>query len=334
MKAVQSLIRCIIGVLAALSFSIAVNAQSSDQNFPTPVTTNEIVGVIKARDIGDSRLTTYFYAFDGIQGDIFINVVSKNLSGDIDIFAVEGLKPLTKMVVYADADANETGRLVYLRKPERLLLRVEGRTPGDDPATFRIKFAGSFVALKPVKGSDGDAPVIAAQKEGSGIRVNSVGTIIEPKPKKLPPVTPPKEKAEVAGTPEKPLEKPKTKEIEANASKEPVSTRANTAKTVKETPVEPKNKPKSRPAKPKTDAVVTKPPVTKTPPTTAKTAEKAPDPLANIRLVIQLKDGTVIEKRLNEIVKFSVDSGMLTVIGKNGNINRYSMLAVSKVTIE
>ena len=66
----------------------------------------------------------------------------------------------------------------------------------------------------------------------------------------------------------------------------------------------------------------------------AKTEEKKPDPLADIRLIIQLKDGGVIERRLSEIVKFSVDNGVLTVVAKDGKIVRYSMLLVAKVTIE
>ena len=91
MKSVRHNLVYVLGFcVAALCLSYCANAQSTDQNFPTPVTTNQILGTIKARDIGDSRLTTYFYAFDGEQGDIFINVVSKNLSGDIDIFIVDG----------------------------------------------------------------------------------------------------------------------------------------------------------------------------------------------------------------------------------------------------
>src|SRR5881394_3704984 len=80
-------------------------AQSIDQNFPTPITSSEVNVLIRPRDMGDSRLTTYFYAFDGAQGDIFINVVSRNFTGDIDVFTVEGLQPLTKIVFYADTDS-------------------------------------------------------------------------------------------------------------------------------------------------------------------------------------------------------------------------------------
>ena len=338
MKALRLSIIYVLGFcFAALCLNLSLNAQSSDQNFPTPVTTNEITGTIKARDIGDARLTTYFFAFDGGQGDIFINLVTKNLSGDIDIFTAEGLRSLAKMVVYADAENNETGRLIYLRKPERLLLRVEGRPPGDEPATFRIKFAGSFVALKPSKVTEEAKPVAAVKKEETGVRVNSVGTIIEVKPKQSPPKTVEPEKAkpaEIAAADIK-KEESKTKKNSDAAAKIPVvvvnDLPGPTAKTapIKKS-VEPAPKPGvTRPAKPKKTDATTKP--SKPPP---KTEEKKPDPLADIRLVIQLKDGEVIERRLNEIVKFSVDNGVLSVIFKNGNTARYSILVVAKVTIE
>ena len=126
----------------ALAFAVSAAAQSTDQNFPTPITSNEINGTIKARDVGDSRLTSYFYAFDGDQGDIFINVAIKNFTGDIDVFTAEALRPLTKMVIYADTDQTETGRLIYLRKGERLILRIEGRTP----MTTRRRFASNLAA--------------------------------------------------------------------------------------------------------------------------------------------------------------------------------------------
>ena len=122
----------------------AINAQSTNQSFPTPVSSNEISGTIKARDIGDARLTSYFYTFNGNQGDIFINVVTKNLDGDIDVFTADNLRPLTKIRVYSDNPEGETGRVIYLRQPQKLILRIEGKTPTDEPATFRIKFAGSF----------------------------------------------------------------------------------------------------------------------------------------------------------------------------------------------
>ena len=107
----------------ALILFPAIYAQSTDQNFPTPVTTNEINGKIPARDVGDARLTSYFYVFNGNQGDVFINVVTKNLDGDIDVFTLNGLRPMTKIRVYSDNSDSETGRIVYLRQPEKLILR-------------------------------------------------------------------------------------------------------------------------------------------------------------------------------------------------------------------
>jgi hypothetical protein len=329
--------------VAALCLAFSVVAQSSDQNFPTPITSSELSGTIKARDIGDSRLTTYFFTFDGAQGDIFINVVTKNLSGDIDIFSADGLRPLTKMVVYADGDVSETGRLIYLRKPERLLLRIEGRPPGDDPATFRIKFGGSFIALR---ATEELKPVTTAKKDVTGIRVNSVGTIIETKPKQVPAKNPLPEKPKitpVAASEAKKEEVIAKKDVDTVARKPAVVVEEFPKPEDKTEPVKTKPGPESkpvvttRPGKPKVTPTASKPvkegvspPVS--PPVSIE--EKRPDPLANIRLVIQLKDGGIIERRLSEVVRFSVDNGILTVIAKDAKIARYSMLLVAKVTIE
>ena len=99
---------------AVLAFLIqsGAYAQSTDQNYPTPATAPEIVGVIKARDIGDSRLTTYYYLINADNGDLFLNVLTKNFSGDIDLFTLPNLQPMSKIVIYADLPENETGRVV------------------------------------------------------------------------------------------------------------------------------------------------------------------------------------------------------------------------------
>ncbi len=170
---------CLSGVLI-----ISANAQSTNQSLPTPIATNEISGRIPARDLGDSRLTAYFYTFDGKQGDVFINVVTANFNGDIDVFTADNLRPLTKITVYADSPNNETGRVVYLRQPVKLILRIEGRTPNDDAATFQIKFAGSFAPSTTIAETS-DAPEVKSNNE-TDVRVNSVGTIIEIKPKPTP----------------------------------------------------------------------------------------------------------------------------------------------------
>ena len=319
----------------AVLLGLGVQAQSTDQSFPTPVSASEISGVIKARDIGDSRLTSYFYEFDGGQGDIFINVVTKNLSGDIDIYTADGLRPLTKVVVYADAGVTETGRLVYLRKPERLLLRIEGRSPGDDPASFRIKFGGSFIALTPPKSLKPPKTGKMSTDEETGVRVNSVGTIIANIPK------PPPKKAAIDAS------KDTSKETDGTGVKTTIpevgaeTSRKRPAVIIDEFPTDTKKieTPKRtvspnpvirRPAKPKATASTVK----KTPAASVAAEEPAPDPLASIRLVVELKDGSVIEHSLNVVLRFSVDKGILTVIMKDGSISRYSMLLVGKVTIQ
>lgn len=360
-----------------LTLSLNAFSQSNNQLFPTPVTSNEINGKIKARDIGDSRLTTYFYAFNGEQGDVFINVVTNNFSGDIDIFSNDGAKTLTKIVVYADSAATETGRVVYLRKSEKLLLRIEGRTPNDDEATFRIKFAGSFRAITDGKTVEEPKLPEIKQDTSTGIRVNSVGTIIEvipkptPQPKEVPvAVTEKTDKKEVVkeisiGTEEEETVVAETSPTNEKTVKKVTEIAANTDKSdeneteevpIKEKNPSPKTKPKTvkekkpvktgdvkKEEKVKTSEKEAEKGEEKTVATTSKTpkpkktkTEKVvePDPLANIRLVVVLKDGTKIERPMNEVLKFGVDKGILTIITKDGTIGRYSILDVAKITVE
>jgi hypothetical protein len=50
------------------------------------------------------------------------------------------------MTFYAESTTSAT-KNIYLRRRERLILRVEARTPNDDPGTYRIRFSGSFEPL-------------------------------------------------------------------------------------------------------------------------------------------------------------------------------------------
>lgn len=320
-------------------------SQSSDVSFPTPLASNKLSGTIKARDIGDNRLTTHYFVFNGTQGDLFVNVVAKNLDADIDVFAADGLIPLTKMVVASDAQANETGRLIYLRKPEKLILRVQGRSPNDLPATYQISFGGGFAAIS---GQDSpDAPSLNSSVTGE-VAVNSVGTIL-PQPKK-----------ETARTePQKPTDTPSDRKIpvegESNADETSVS--ETPKKEAEEAKTEPTRTAK-RKTKRRAEVVVTESIEPK-----AKAAEKAPekkvekrskrtakkekkpelpkvetappvDPLANVKLVILFKSGEKVEIGMPDLMKFTVDRGQLLIIRKTGSIDRYSMLDVAKVTIE
>lgn len=330
----------LFAILAAASFA---SAQSSNSSYPSPVTTNEITGLIKARDVGDARLTTHFYTFGGNQGDLFVNVVTKNFSGDIDIFTAEGLRPLTKIVLYADISDNETGRVIYLRKPEKIILRIEGRTPNDEPATYRLKFAGGFVAAaESEQPEEAKLPEVVAGND-SPVRVNSVGTIIPTPARREPPkiVSVPEAKPVKADSEEAKKEETDEKEV----SSEPAASVIITDNTP--------------PAEPKKTVTATRRRVTRSrrrvPPAVEKPADSeeqpqpiktrtarakkgppkaSPDPLENVKLVILFKDGRMIERPMTEVLRFSVDRGQLTVISKNGTISRFSILDVAKVTIE
>ncbi|HBR58537.1 MAG TPA: hypothetical protein DEA22_13880 [Blastocatellia bacterium] len=355
-----------LAVLISIFGLLAVEsaAQSTDVNFPTPITGNEVKGTVSARDVGDARLTTHYYLLAGGQGDIFINVVTNNFTGGIDLFAANSMDPVTKIAVYADLGRTETGRVVYLRKSEKLVLRIQGRTPNADPADYAIKFAGSFVALQ-----KSDAPTLPALPKvtagtDSGVRVNTVGTILE---RPAPPVAVPDEMKEVASnktaTVTKPDKKPEPKKSE-NKEKE--------SSKIDSDPKPAKGaKPSTKPVVVKTDniptetrprEVATKPAENRAPAkkpagssrrsaragtassTTSNTKATQPrseaaapaptDPMAAFRLIVLFKDGKTIERPMTEVLRFGVDNGILTIVHKNGSIGRYSMLTVAKVSVE
>jgi hypothetical protein len=353
----KSVLRKVFGsfLLAVAMSCAAAYGQSTSQDYPTPVSTNELSGSIKARDIGDPRVTTYFYNFNGNQGDLFINVVTKNLNGNIDVFSAEGLRLLTRILVFADVADNETGRVVYLRKPERLILRVEGRTPNDDPATFQVKFAGSFQAV-----SGDNAPVepklpdIKAENT-SGIQVNSAGAIIAVRPKPTPtevaraekvedrtaaeekraePVDETVKRATPEGNPEetkkttvvvednipKPTAEPKARRTTGKAPRRTAPAKKSTAKSRTEV-AEKTEKETARNASPESTE-------------NAKKNEKAVDPLANVNLIVEFKDGRRVERPMSDVFRFTVDHGSITIIRKDGKIDRFPIVDVAKVSVE
>lgn len=327
-------------VYFAFCFS-AVNAQSTRIEFPTPLTSSEINGRIPARDIGDSRLTSYYYTFNGNQGDIFLRIQSANLNGDIDVFYADNMRPLTKISLYADSsEPTQTGREIYLRKPEKLILRVEGRTPNDDAATFSIKFEGSFQPLTAANSADEpENPTIKNEIEGT-VRVNSVGTIIEPESK-------PEPKRAIAGTSKKNVKTVTTPKSISTADENDESATSDEEnlnrsrvvisdnlpeKTETKLPAKKNTTAKKTPARRTTRAAARRTPPAKTAAET-KTEELA-KALENVRLIVLFKDGEKIERPMNEVLRFNIDKGVLTIIAKDGAIGRYSILDVIKVAIE
>ncbi len=336
----------------------AVFAQSTNLEFPTPVTSGEIRGRIRARDLGDSRMTSHYYLFEAENGDVLLNIESSNLNGDIDIYTAGSLKPLLKASVYAVGYATAMQREIYLRLPSRLILRVEGRTPNDDPADYRIKFSGVFkpMAASSVPKNPGDPRVTGSEAtEGAVARVNSVGTIIEeikpPPPKEEPKKEPPpktvaakntaREKPKIppaaasrAKTPEIKEAKPKPadtkpKPVSGSGEKGSGETKPKTVtKTVDKTKTVPpaaaaiKKPPTTTPAKPKSKTVVT-----------VDSSKLPPDPLAGVFLVIKFKDDSDVRYAMGLVERVNVNNGMLTVVLKNGGILRRPLIDVAEMKI-
>jgi hypothetical protein len=269
------------------------------------------------------------------------------------------MRPLTKISLYADSVPTQTGREIYLRKPERMILRVEGRTPIDDPATYSIRFDGSFIAMARGKAAEQPKlPEIDSENE-SGIRVNSVGTIIETKPKPTP--KPRETAARTSAQPEmetttvpEPIStiKPRTSNSrpparnrntkkepaakivvnESDKGDEPENEKPETEKIEDTTPSTPKSKTTRTSTRPAKNQPVRKETPVKTP--KADSAAELAKAMENIRLVVEFKDGAKIERPMSEVMRFGVDKGVLTIVNKNGTIGRYSILDVVRMTIE
>ena len=189
------------GPLAPLLFLFLVVsptlAQSLDITAPSPVRTNDLVGEIAARDIGDSRLTNHYYAFEARPGDLTITLESRNLNGDIDVFTAGSLRPLLKFTVYAEVPTSIT-KTVFLRRREELILRVQARSPNDDEGIYHVRFGSTFEPAPGALLAEADPAETEKSQiaEGRGKRVSSVGARIEEPP-------PPPEEVATA-TPEPP----------------------------------------------------------------------------------------------------------------------------------
>lgn len=310
-------------LLSLLAGSVIVAGQSTDQRYPTAITADNISGTIGARNIGDSRKTDHYYAFDGKQGDIFINVVYENLNADIDIYLIDGLRLMTRIVALADHGLTETGRIVYLRKPERLLLRVSGRTPNDDPGKYTIKFAGSFVALSGNEYKDvPDLPKVSVPVTTQQRDADTKDRVVSAEPernKRLEVVVEERvansEEARPVPAPENTAAKPAATEKEPERSSPPASTRRSTSSRQRRT-----NNRANRPAEPAQPRIETK--------------KQEPAAEAEQKLVVVFRDGAKIDVSMNDVLRFSLDSGMLVIVQKNGRIRRFQMKDIARFAVE
>jgi hypothetical protein len=329
-------------VSSVCALSRTVLGQSSNQSLPTAVLSNEISGKIGALDLGDPRLTRYFYAFEGKPGDLLITLASTNLNGDIDVFTAVTFRPLMKTTMYASAQSSEVTKGIYLRTRQILILRVEARTPGDEPGTYRIRFGGSF---EPFSGgipvAENSATEETTTEKAGANRLSSVGATI-PRPATEEPAAEPKPSSE------------KTEETETAKTTAPAKPAATTTSrrtnprnprrgsrpapsrsTVPAKKTEPADKAEA--ARKETTKATEEKPVEKPAETNTSTAEKpksqeiAP---AGAHLIIEEKDGTRIDRPMSTVRRVIVEGGTVVIVLKTGRVERIQMSEVAKFAIE
>jgi hypothetical protein len=312
--------------LLLLLVALGARAQSTDIEYPTPVRSNEISGTIAPRDLGDSRLTRYFYSFTGTPGDLIITAESRNLEGDVDVFTAGTLRPLAKISLYAGSSRSGGTNTIYLRTREALILRVEARTPNDDEGSFRVSFSGTF---EPISRDVPDPePIIPTLSSSTGTikgrRVTATGARIEePEPEVTATTQPgtnttPDNSTTTTPTGERPnAETPTT--VEAT---EPQPPKPRTPRTRRG------RNPRTARSRPATTAGNTTTPVD--PAVTSPTVEPASGP----RLIIETKDGMRVERYMTTVRRVTVERGQLVVVFMNGKIDRQPMSNVLRMAIE
>jgi hypothetical protein len=328
-------------------------AQSSDQSLPTPVLNNEINGKIKPLDLGDPRATRHFYAFEGSPGDLLITIDSKNLNGDIDVFTSVTFRPLMKTTVYSSSQSPEVTKGIYLRTHQILILRVEARTPGDEPGTYHIRFGGTFERFSggiPVAEASSAESEETTGKSGANV-LSSVGATIP---------RPPSESVETAAA--KPSPSPTPETVAEKPAEETEAAKKTTASTSRRTTSRPPPRRSTRPASkpatstkkteaarieppPKTETETAKtesekpseekPPVTEKPAeTTASSTKGKTQEFPAARLIIEEKDGTRIDRPMSTVRRVTIEGNVIVIILKTGKIERIAMADVARMAIE
>ncbi|HEV2905516.1 MAG TPA: hypothetical protein VGW32_10725, partial [Pyrinomonadaceae bacterium] len=320
-----------------------LQAQSMNQELPTPVFSNEINGTIPVLDLGDSRSTRHYYAFEAMPGDLIVTVNSRNLNGDVDVFTAVTFRPLTKITIYAGTIPPEVTKSLYFRARQIVILRVEARTPNDDAGAYRITLGGSF---QPFSGGIPVAENAPAETEpdkrddNNLQRLSSVGATI------------PRPPGEVAVEEPKPAET----EVEKPAEEKPVtpapSARRNTPRstsrrnprgrtpprTTRTAPAKPQT---AKPETPTTEAEQPKAEApTPTPTEETKAEEKPATEKPSIkegtgaRLVIEQTDGTRIDRPMSTIRRVIVETNAIVIVLRTGRIERIAMSSVARMAIE
>ena len=314
---------CAATTLMLLLLAASVAAQSTDAESPTPIGGSEIRGRIAPRDVGDSRLTRYFYAFTGTPGDLVVTVESQNLNGDVDIFVAGSLRPLAKVSMYAGELLTSTSKSIYLRQRESLVLRVEARTPNDDVGSYRIRFGGAFepLAVSASAEPETETPTVTARTDKNTRRVTSVGgRIDEPAPTAT----------ETPREPE-PSVTPNTTTPETTATTEPAESTPATTEPAKPTP--PRTTRTRRPG-PRRGRARPAPSGTQSPPSTTQPETSTAQAESGPRLIIETRDGMRVERYMSTVRRVTVENGVIVVVTRDGKIDRQPMTNVVRMAIE
>jgi hypothetical protein len=301
-------------------------AQSTDIEYPTPVRSGEISGTIAPRDLGDSRLTRYFYSFTGTPGDLIITAESRNLEGAVDVFTAGTLRPLAKINLYAGSSRSGGTNTIYLRTREALILRVEARTPNDDEGSFRVSFSGTF---EPISRDIPDPePVIPTLSDSSsapkGRRVTATGARIE-EPAPVATATQPGTDTTTSAEPSNTTPTGDTPATTTPATAEAATTQPPKPRTPRTRRSRNSRNARSRPATTASDA-----PMPVEPPATTPVVEPASGP----RLIIETKDGMRVERYMTTVRRVTVQGGQIVVVTTDGKIERQPMSNVLRMAIE
>ncbi len=340
-------------LVGAGALAQVVCAQSTDQSLPTPVLANDINGKIAALDVGDPRATRHFYALAASPGDLLITVESKNLDGDIDVFTAITFRPLMKTSVYASSQSPAVTKGVYLRAHQLLILRIEARTPNDDPGSYHIRFGGTF---EPFSGgipvAENTETTEATPQKSNANRLSSVGATIPRPPAEL------TETAEAKPSPSPDKTTEKRAEV-TEASKTETEKTTNTARTNTRPPRRGTTRPptsrrqppakKTEPSKTeadKTEAAKSDKGLSEEKPssTAEKTKETTPSEKGKsqeiavqqpgARLIIEEKDGTRIERLMSTVRRVVIEGPTIVILLRNGKTERIAMADVARMSIE
>lgn len=372
-RKIGSAARWVVALALQLAVFVAcVAGQSTDPEQPTPALSSEIAGRIEPRDVGDSRRTRHFYAFDARQGDLELTVEGSNLEGDVDLFTAVTLRPLAKVTLYAGLGSGVT-RTVFLRRAESLVLRVQARTPNDAEGSYRIRLGGTFVPAVAASTTPEPSPAESAEaspaRTTTGRRVTSTGARIEePRPEP----TPERAAAEPEATPE-PAATPSRTTGRGRAGTRRGSSRAGTAasrasrdsgRARDEPAARDDPPPETSPAPTPEEAAPARTntrsnrgrttrgrtgaqarrggrtaddaaPNAATPEAAEPTAPTATGlELPGTRLVLELREGGRVEREMSEVRRVTVERGMIVIVLRSGQIERQPLANVLRMSIE